>query len=583
MDKIVGNSNGYGWLFYRLYVCALALLFVQGMHALSLTLRVLDSNRKERSQVIVGQPFVIEVVAQGARSVAQAPVVMGLDTMHGRRTGVRMTSIDDSRCYSYSARIDQEGTYTIGPAVIEYRGKRISSQELTITAHAPDSEDAPREESNAFLRFITDETEVVTGQAIHVALRFYYNDPAITLKQIRPPEMSDFMVSPVQGPYGGHETIDDTEYDYAEWRYTLFSLKPGSYMIPAASADFLQPKNNSVSHFFMPFFSMNVEEKRVYSNTTHCKVIPLPAYHEEVKAIGRFKQLSMQVKPSEAREGEGIELTIELEGEGNFEMIEEFPLRNIPPALKYYYDAKRYVVKPTDADQRTQKRFGFIMQGLHAGDWEIPAQEFTFYDIDQKKYRTLKTVPQKISISARPTNITHDHASSLPSQSTPMVPAITQLPINSDGPWYPVTERQALHWLFFLLLLIIPLVPLGWIVLRKVRHWMDNRYAVLLRRRYAFKGARKNLNDARRAQNVAAIYPIFVHLIAVRMNSTSQAVTEKYIETLWQERQLSEKMIQEWKTFWITVRSYTYGSRNESDNRIFNQAEQWIDQLEKRI
>ena len=72
-------------------------------------------------------------------------------------------------------------------------------------------------------------------------------------------------------------------------------------------------------------------------------------YAGQVHAVGSFERISADIKPSIAKEGEGMVLTIEIEGVGNLQAIAT-PKLSMPDALKYY-DSNSTIIPPRYTDE----------------------------------------------------------------------------------------------------------------------------------------------------------------------------------------------------------------------------------------
>src|SRR5688572_19538771 len=51
-----------------------------------------------------------------------------------------------------------------------------------------------------------------------------------------------------------------------------------------------------------------------------------------------------------------------------------------------------------DPSEWTKYNFEFIIQGLLNGEWQIPSQDFTFFDVGSRTYKTLQTMPLSLMI-----------------------------------------------------------------------------------------------------------------------------------------------------------------------------------------
>src|SRR3990170_3521589 len=137
-----------------------------------------------QNQVIVGQPFTIDVIVDDVYGSIQAPTIKGLQGFVTRLAGSYVSSINGKSTarYSYQVRIDTLGSYLLGPAVVTHQQQELVSNQLQIAVVKDLGIAAQKNKSNAetqtkaFLRLMVDTETVVVGQKMSCMLRFYYQD-----------------------------------------------------------------------------------------------------------------------------------------------------------------------------------------------------------------------------------------------------------------------------------------------------------------------------------------------------------------------------------------------------------------------
>jgi hypothetical protein len=451
----------------------------------------------------------------------QAPIIKGLEGCVSRLSGTYMSNINGKSTtrYSYNIRIDKLGTHTIGPAIVRYQQQELFSNQLQVSvvkdlgiAAQKNKDTTSATAAKAFLRLMVDAQTPFVGQKMGCTLRFYYQDPA-ALQTVTIPELSGFDVKEIGKVETGEAEIDGSHYRYAQWRWDMYPSKPGEFIIPAYSADYDIPLKDNSSHLLSGFFMLmgnRVDRKRVYSNAATIKVLPLPYHKGVVDAVGSFERFSADIKPGIAKEGEGMVLAIELEGTGNLQSI-AMPKLNMPDALKYY-DSNNTIIAPRYNDELPKKRFEFIVQAMKSGEYEIPEQLFTYFDVERHAYITLRTSPLAVSImpgvvSTKKDIPTHTAAAAAQAQ------VIDELgDINKTGQWHPIARRNPLPWWLFGLLFLL---PCGYVLYP----WVLDRFIVLtgnsvrLARRRALKKAHKRIEQCIKNNNDKELYAIFMELL----------------------------------------------------------------------
>jgi len=584
LDKIVGRL-----FLFILFLSLSSLLLAQ------VKLRVLDNVGNNLQQAGAGEPFVVEVEVIDGNNSTQVPTIAGLDRFIAKRTGLYMRTINGKSTikYSYQVRIDQPGSYEIGPAIITDHKKKQSSNAVTISVGEQSimqeidiqQKKQRRSEKKEFLRLLVDDGSIVVGQKVPCALRFYFNNNSIELKQIGKPEISAGEVKNIQGGVRGTESIDGILYNYIEWQWDFYPSQSGKITIPAYSIDFdVQPKQAHALGNFAVLFGPRAERKRIYSNAIQLQVDPLPPCDRVVQAIGTFKKIEAQAKPAVVKKGEAMVLTIDLEGEGNLEIIEIPELTDLPKQLKYY-KSNTTLIEPTSNSMLPKKRFEFIVQGIGCGEWEIPSQLFTYFDIEDRSYKTLKTVPLAVTI-VPPTGSSNALSSSqAKSKNNKQLASKSIYPVEQGGCWYPINQKEPFSWLLFLFL---GAIPVGIEFLKLLQSLVAN---YLLRGRLSwwqkkmiFRNARKQLKQAFKKQDIAHVYNIFIVLIAKCCFAKDKQISSSFIKQQLGKKELPENIISVWDKFFMRATEYAFANNAEinfSSEIFFKQAEQWIDRFEE--
>lgn len=523
------------------------------------------------NQVVVGQPFTLDVIIDDVYGSVQTPTVKGLNGFVARQSGSYMSSINgrSTARYSYQVRIDTLGSYILGPAIVTQQQQELVSNELRVdvvkdVTHTSQNNNNQTTETKAFLRLMVDSESIVVGQKVGCMLRFYYQDPSLSLSNIGMPSLSTFDIKEIGKLEQGTAEVEGVEYRYAQWQWDMYPTKPGEFIIPAHNADYEIPsKDNHMFGGFFAFVQNRADRKRVYSNAVAVTVAPLPHCDHPVHAVGVFERFSAEIKPGMAKEGEGMVLVMEIEGAGNLQAI-AVPALQLPKALKYY-DSNSAIIPPKYSDELAKKRFEFIVQGMECGDCEIPEQLFTYFDIERNAYITLRTSPLAVSIMPGAHSAKKDTTAAIAQveQDSMVVVAESNIAdINAVGDWYPVAERQPLPWWIFQLLFLMPCMYVGYPRMLEKFVALTSNSARLTRRR-AFRKARKQIDQAAKAGDDKKMYAIFMQLF--------HALGKK-------------PHVEEWNRFFERITHAAYAqSDNKNSDELCRMAKQWLERLEKII
>lgn len=553
------------------------------------------------SQAAVGEPFLIEVTIPDTKST-NAPKIEGVDSFNIRNAGIQIRSINGNSSvkHLYKVRIDIPGDdYLIGPATLYLDGDYLRSNtvELTVAERqvAQGGSNKRRQHALPVLLILKlDKKEAFIGEKIKAFVQFLYSDNTISLERIIEPELNDFVIASKTGPVTGMRTFDRTEYNVLEWCFELYPKCSGDITIPAYCADFLVQSRRDKFTAVSFFFGQRSIRKSIYSNAVRISISPLPEHDPPISAIGAFNTFSAKIDPSVAKESEGMVFSLILSGEGNFDSINIPELQGIPPVFKYY-DSKNYCMDTT-GDGNPAKCFEYIVQGFESGNWEIPAQKFTYFNIKSKSYKTLKTMPLYITIM--PQNTSHLKSSNLtkPDQQNQQDDKHVQKNkddlegndnlrlLNKDGAWYR-RDNYPMAWYWFFLLFILPFLCLLIYSIKHAMAYFNIRYASSLRRKRAFIIAGKQLKAASAANDIVQLYHLFVDLFAVRLQLPATSILQVYIEQKLSERSWSVDQITAFSRFFSTLTELVYGVQKQRgvEKELFEQARRWLNRLKKVI
>jgi len=585
--KIVGNV-------------ALSILLAASsvLHA-QVVLRVTDVYGEQMSSAVAGYPFRIEVSAKGGGKTMRRPSIEGLDTfqIEARETRMQLINGRSTMSHIYRVRVDQPGTYTIGPAVVDVDGSEMKSNVVTLpvvaTSKVPQQDQSSKKRSDqkradqviAVLR--ADKQDVMIGEPVHCTLTLYAAHPDTKLVQVQEPEMPPVKISGQRGPITSTDTIKGVTYHAVSWEWDVYPQEAGTVTIPAYRLAYTVPQDDDGFGGFSAFFGLRQNVQYIYSNPLTLSVQSLPAHAGPVHATGTFGAFTAELKPAVARAGEGMMLTLRIEGNGDLATLAMPELHTMPAALKYY-DSKSYITEPQKKGKGTaSKSFEYVVQGIEAGEWEIPRQQFTYFDTATRTYKTATTQPIMATILARPDAGRADQKMPLESTtSDTKSQKDTQYddgelhPIIHYGAWYPEHSWKLPLWLFMLFVLVPLLGVMCVVVWRSVR---GRRSAQAATRQYkkAFSYARARLRAAERKQAYHEVHRIFVELCAARLSCKPSELSEAMLEQKLRTEGFSEDQVRAWQQFFMRSASYVFSSQNTiKDPTLWSQAYHWIATLE---
>lgn len=359
----------------------------------------------------------------------RAPSIKGFDVLMGPSrsqqssiqiiNGKRTSS--SSTAFTYILMAGNPGTYTIPSASVEVNGKKVFSNTLTIKVLPQDQPskgggngDGSSSRSQAagsritandlFITATASKTTVHEQEAILLTYKVY---TLVNLRQLygKMPDLKGFHTQEVELPQQKTFTLEHYKgrnYNTTIWsQYVLFPQQTGKLEIPSITFDGVIAQQTASDDPFDAFFNGGgyVEvKKKITTPRLVINVQPLPAKPAGFSgAVGEFK-LASSINATDVKTNDAVTIKLTLTGTGNMKLIST-------PDIKFPQDFEVYDPKVTDNYKLTNsglagtKTFEYLAIPRHAGNFTIPAVEFTYFDLKSNSYKTLKTEAYDLKVA----------------------------------------------------------------------------------------------------------------------------------------------------------------------------------------
>ncbi len=557
-------------------------------------IEILDAQGRKADKVQLGLPFYIDVEVVTEEHSSHPKLVTDpaiVTNMQGSRSSVY--SINGHRTvsknYRYSAQALDEGSFSVGPATVMIGGVSVDSETKTITVQiGTASKEDIDQDTQAHLEIKVDRTTVYKGEEVAFILRLYMKNNDIHIEGIQEPAFTKCTASALEGPVSGEENINGITYKYLEWKTKFYAHEAGSLVIPAICANISMEVDRGHGVQGLDFLGMvgsilgsRLEHKQLFSNAIKLEVLDLPVSEKPVSALGLFTSLTAKTNLETASEGEGVVLTLELVGQGNFSMIQHPPLQ-LPEGLQYY--DSNTSVHPLGAGV-SKKDFEYIVQGTKSGNYVIPSQECIYFDKNKHTYKTLITKPIKLSIT--PSKVAISSASHEPEDeptiSENQAAVLTEIGSIEEGSWQDSVSKAVTLKTFLLaiLLFFVMLIVMG---IRLLFISFQEKNAPYHAYTVAFAVAKKRITDSKKQGSLQQLYAIWVELFALRLKLPANVITEQRIELALKNLGYSQDLISEWKLFFTQVMAASYSASTISaEVDLYELSCLWMDRLEGKL
>lgn len=368
-------------------------------------------------------------------SITDFDVLMGpsrssqLSIINGTKTS--------SITYTYILRASKEGTYTIPPATIVAEGKSMESKSVTVKVLPPDEDEGQgsastsgngnRQQGSAssgtgaagsssqngqvsdkelFLVASTNKTKVYEQEAILLTYKVY---TTVDLRELdgKIPDLKGFHMQEVELPANKSfslESYKGKNYKTVVWQqFVLFPQQTGILEIPPVEYEgtvYQQVRSADPLDFFFNGGSSYVKvQKTLRTPKLTIEVSPLPAGKPAsyYGGVGEFS-ISSDISTQELKENEAVTVRLIISGTGNMKLLKT-PEVLFPSDFEVYDPKVDNNFKLKTNGLSGNKAIEYLAIPRHAGDYEIPGVEFTYFDTKSKEYKTLTTPSYNLKVN----------------------------------------------------------------------------------------------------------------------------------------------------------------------------------------
>jgi hypothetical protein len=450
--------------------------------------------------------------------------------------------------YNFTLTPRQPGDYNIPGVTVQLNGQRLSTTPLILKVLKPNAQppDAINSGSElAFAKLQLPKKEVYVGESLTVQLQVYLLNrvQGINGFQLTAFPAEGFTVGKMVQGQRRQTQIGNSGYVIIPIDVALKAVKAGQLSLGPVTISMvleLPPANRQrdPSDIFGIFGNRN-EQKQVSVATEAESIQSLNLPHENVPpgfsgAIGKFT-MNFSAGPTNVAAGDPITVKVQISGRGSLDSLSL-------PEQPAWHDFKTYppTTKLETSDSlglQGTKTFEQIITPQNADIKSLPALSFSYFDPDQKAYKTL-TQPA-LPLVVRPggsTPVPTVAAASRPNRESPpptqdIVPNKQRLGIVAQiGP--PVAERP-----WFLALQCVPVLALiSTVIWRRSTDKLANNPKLRRQRRVA-QLLKAGLNDLRRLASennpdefFATFFRLLQEELGERLDMPASAITEAVID-----------------------------------------------------
>jgi|GEM_PF-1340404 len=564
-------------------------------------------------------------VSQGGRNTS-SPEVAGLENFKvgGRRTSTNISMINGAlsseNTYGYEIYPTREGNFEIGPARVTHDGQTVESNKVKVIVKQRQANNSQKSQAQnthqqkqveslssqnssssaeVIGKIVLNKKQAFVGEPIIAKLLVYARGPVIQLS-LNPPNFPNFLSKEVKIEKKGVQVLNQKEYHVIEKQYVLTPIQPGEKEI--ASVEIIyeaqvplksrRRANFFGDDFFDSFFQpqAQVQQFKVKSDKVKIQINSLPQLEKSVNGVGQFSSITASADKNEASANEPILLSLEIHGKGNLEQIAT-PKLNLPNSFKYY-ESKSSVTENLDESYKGgSKKFEFVLQAMNPGEWQIPPQNFSYFDVETKSVKTLTTLPISLKINQA------EQSPNMPNQQT-----VNPIPVQQEEP--PIIDQNketttkdirfieddakiyqgnqtSIPLPIFIFLLLIMLLIYKKHILKKHLTIITNKYQIKKSKNKNMDKFLKEFEKIQQDKNTQNLHQLFINIIATKCGILNENINDEIIEKFMSNLELDHNKTIEFMDFLNSCASRRFTSLNHdiqeyNENELLKKANYWL-------
>lgn len=381
--------------------------------------------------VVMGETFRLSYTVNAEGKDIRVPEIPDFEVLIGPSTSTNMSTqiingkmtTETSLTFTYILQPKKEGTFNIAPATIKVKGANYTSNALVIKVLPPDkAEEASAQgggnasassavsKNDLFITANISKKNVYEQEGFLITYKLYANPRKVNvvgINQVKLPEFEGFLTQDVELPQNRQLTLENyngTNYGTIVIKQAvLFPQRSGKITIPSGSLDVAMrvqvqsQRPRSVFDFFEDAGYVDVN-RTVPISPVSVEVKPLPSGKPASfsGAVGNFTMTS-SISSNNVKTDDAVTVKVKISGNGNIKLVKN-PEVVFPNDFDVYDPKVEVDIKTTTAGSSGTKTIEYMAIPRYAGDFEIPAIAFSYFDTKTDSYKTITSEPYKLHV-----------------------------------------------------------------------------------------------------------------------------------------------------------------------------------------
>ncbi len=382
----------------------LAFIFLLGLAMVPQLFAATFRASLDRENITLGENATLSLIFQDGQPDGdpQVPPVPNLRVQYiGPSSSISIINGRQSSTFTFNYMVaaTKEGEFTIPPVSVAVGGRTMISQALKLKVGKPDTTQA-QANGAPFLKVVLPKTDFYVGEPVSIEIQLYATEGRLS----QPPQLQadGFTIGKViQGPQSKTH-VNGREYNVLTFKVALTAVRSGNLQIGPVTMPIAVPQQQQRSRDpFEAFFGgAQYQQVNLTSELTSVNVLSIPTQNAPATFTGGIGTFNWQVEaaPTQVSVGDPITLKIRVEGRGNIEAL----TFSAQPNWREFkiYPGNSHVDVVDQLGIEGTKIFEQVISPLNAGVKEIPSFSLSFFDPEQKTFRTLTHDPIPLQVRA---------------------------------------------------------------------------------------------------------------------------------------------------------------------------------------
>lgn len=358
-------------------------------------------------KVQVGVPFEYAVVISVSTNNFTPPNLKDFDIVGGPNQSSSVQYVNGTMSQqliiSYNLVAKREGKFTIGAASVVSGGQKYETAPVVIEAvkgavnpnqaggNDPQQGNSKLSGTDLYIKTSASKSKCFLGEQVTIVQKVYCRYQIIAFQKFAQPTYDGFYSQAQESTSKGQLSMENVDgvnyYTYELFRTVAIANKTGKIDLTPVEGDVVirRKTNAAPRNVWEQFFgSGGFEDIPVptKSRPLQIEVIPLPEDGKPASfngAVGSF-QARVQVTRNELKANDALNLKMTISGKGNLKLLSP-PTLNLPEGFESY--------EPKATESGNSKTFDYLIIPRSEGTYTLSGLDFSFFNLDTKKYVTL--------------------------------------------------------------------------------------------------------------------------------------------------------------------------------------------------